>query len=456
MTTRVASAASQVKTEEAYREHLKKLKSEIEKRNKKPVEELFAEKQKRLWAAIDMKEPDRVPFILGSTYFPCKYAGIPFSSAYYDPIRWKAAYAQFIADFDPDTWGTAGAGNGGKMLEVLDAKTQRWPGGTLPKNVPQQNVDDEYMKEDEYDHYLEDTADFYLRRYLPRAYGALAPLAKLPPLGDRGMGMGFMMAISQFDSPEFVAMGKALRKAAQEQAKFRQASGNINADLQTLGFPPLTDIAGGGTGGGMMGPAFDQIANTYRGWRGIITDMYRRPDKLIAAMEKMTDTALARMVPADPKRKGPQFAGGGAIHRGSDRFLSKEQWEKFYWPTWKKSMMKAIEMGYKVNIFAEGFCESRFEYFLELPKGKVMIRFTDTDMFKAKEVLGNHCSLMGSVPLTLLQTGSPSEVDEYCKKLIKVCGKGGGYILRSDTDFIQEAKPENVKAMADSVKKYHP
>ena len=83
-----------------------------------------------------------------------------------------------------------------------------------------------------------------------------------------------------------------------------------------------------------------------------------------------------------------------------------------------------------------------------------MIRFTDTDMFKAKEVLGDHVSLMGSVPMNLLQTGSPSEVEEYCKKLIQICGKGGGYILRTCTDYIQEAKIENIKAMMDTVKKY--
>ena len=171
-------------------------------------------------------------------------------------------------------------------------------------------------------------------------------------------------------------------------------------------------------------------------------------------MEKLNERQIARAVPADTTTPGPKLGGGGAIHRGSDRFLSKEQWEKFYWPTWKKSMLKMIELGYIVNIFAEGFCENRFEYFLELPKGKFMIRFTDTDMFKAKEALGDHCCLMGSVPLTLLQTGSPSEVDEYCKKLIEVCGKGGGYILRTDTDFIQEAKIENVQAMMDAVNKY--
>jgi len=119
-------------------------------------------------------------------------------------------------------------------------------------------------------------------------------------------------------------------------------------------------------------------------------------------------------------------------------------------------MLRTIELGYVVNVFAEGFCENRLEYFLELPKGKVVVKFSDTNMAKAKEVLGNHCCIIGNVPSTLLQMGSPSEVDEYCKKLIKVCGKGGGYIMTSDTNAIQEAKPENVKVMVDSVKKYQP
>jgi uroporphyrinogen-III decarboxylase len=60
---------------------------------------------------------------------------------------------------------------------------------------------------------------------------------------------------------------------------------------------------------------------------------------------------------------------------------------------------------------------------------------------------------MGNVPSPLLQVGSVTEVEEYCRKLIETCGKGGGFIL-SNGSSIDEAKPENVKAMIDSVKKY--
>lgn len=446
MAISTAAEASGVVTEESYRRHLKKLQEESAARTGKTPEQLYAERQKRIWDAIEMKEPDRVPVILGGNDFASKYVGIPFSSSYYEPVRWKAGYTRMISDFEPDAVQSS-ATSSGAVLDILEAKNVLWPGGSLPDNVMHQSIDGEYMREDEYDLFLEDTTDFTIRRYLPRVYGALAPLAGLPSLGERGAGLVGLLAA--FATPEFLEVAQALKKAGQEQAKYRQALGNVNADLASLGFPPIAE-GGGGTGG----PAFDALANTYRGWKGIVTDMYRRPEKLVAALEKINRGQLARAAPADPARKGPQLGGGGAIHRGSDRFLSRKQFETFYWPTWKKAMLKSIELGYIPNIFAEGFCENRFEYFLELPKGKLVVRFADTDMFKAKEVLGNHCCIMGNVSSTLLQLGSPSEVDDYCKRLIQVCGKGGGFILRSDTNAIQDAKPENVKTMLDSARKY--
>jgi uroporphyrinogen-III decarboxylase len=49
--------------------------------------------------------------------------------------------------------------------------------------------------------------------------------------------------------------------------------------------------------------------------------------------------------------------------------------------------------------------------------------------------------------------GTVQDVKDYCKKLIDVVGKGGGYILspRSSTD---EVKPENLKAMIEFTKEY--
>lgn len=443
MATRITTVA----TDESYREHLERLRGEVEKKNKKTPEQLLQERQKRLWDAIEMKEPDRVPVIFGWPDFAAKYAGLPYSAAYYDIPTWKTAFTTMMVDFEPDTCRNITTSSG-SVLEVLEARNILWPGGTLPSDVTQQAVDGEWLREDEYDLFIDDTTDFIIRRYLPRVYSSLAPLAKLPYLVDRLMGLPAMTPV--FDTSEFHRVAQSLAKAGHEQTNHLQQIGKFNEDLASLGFPRLSE----GTGAG--GPAFDVMANRFRGWKGIVTDMYRRPQKLITALERINRWQIARATPADPRKKGPQIGGGGAIHRGSDRFLSKKQWETFYWPTWKKSLQVSIDLGYIPLIFCEGFCENRLEYFLEFPKGSLIIRLDATDMFKAKEVLGGHFCLMGNVPQSLLQMGSPSEVDEYCKKLIQVCGKGGGYILRGATDAIQDAKPENARAMIESVKKYRP
>ena len=160
------------------------------------------------------------------------------------------------------------------------------------------------------------------------------------------------------------------------------------------------------------------------------------------------------VAPADPKKRGnPKVVGAGGTHHAADGFMSKKQFETFYWPGLKKAMLTSIELGYVPMPFCEGGYGDRLEYFLELPKGKVVAHFDLTDMVRAKEVLKDHVCIMGNVPSTLLQVGSPQEVEEYCKNLIKVCGKNGGFILTngSSTDT---ARPENIKAMVDSVKKY--
>ena len=45
-------------------------------------------------------------------------------------------------------------------------------------------------------------------------------------------------------------------------------------------------------------------------------------------------------------------------------------------------------------------------------------------------------------------------MDEYCHRLIEEVGKGGGFILAAGCEMAPNAKPENVKAMLESVIKY--
>ncbi|MEJ2740012.1 MAG: uroporphyrinogen decarboxylase family protein, partial [Dehalococcoidia bacterium] len=191
------------------------------------------------------------------------------------------------------------------------------------------------------------------------------------------------------------------------------------------------------------------------GFRGVGIDMFRRPEKLKAALEKFLEFRISQAKPAIHQDDKPAVGGAGESHRVSDEFLSIKQFEEFVWPNWKRAIETTFDLGYDViRMFFEGRRDNQLEYFTDFPQGTFYIRIQESDMVRAKEILGHCACLCGNVPVTLLSTGSPSEVEEYCKKLIQTCGKNGGLIITSSTTGYGEIKPENVKAMIDSAEKY--
>jgi len=437
-----------VSAEQPYGEEINRLRDAIEKKMGKSPETLCEEREKRVTDTIRLKEPDRVPVYLGMSYFPARYTGIPNSSAYYDAAGWKEANRKAILDFEPDLYRAAARVSSGLAHKALGTLQIQWPGGTLPHDASHQFVPGEYMKEDEYDLFLSDPSDFVLRCYLPRVFRALEPLSRIPPLRNFITETNFVSIIALFATPEFEEVAGVLRKAGQEQKKCSLVMENFVEEMTFLGFPPPTFGVG-------IGAPFDAIADFLRGMHGAMIDMHRRPDKLLAACEKVLQMRTALAAQVGPKKRGGSYIVFMPLHWGAKNFMSRKQFETFYWPGLKKAILAVVDLGLVPMPFFEGRYGDRLEYLLELPKGKVICYFEDTDMSRAKEVLGDHLCISGNVPSSLLQLGSPQQVDEYCKTLIQVCGKSGGFILTHGS-VIDQAKPENVKAMIDSVKKYSP
>jgi hypothetical protein len=420
-----------------------RLRHEIEKKHGKTIEELYEERLKRLQDTIALREPDRIPVCMGTGVFAARYAGLTASVMFYDHEAYRKACLKTILDFEPDFSWAMEAFSSGPVLELLDVRQQRWPGGTLPADIPLQYVEGEYMKAHEYDHFLSDPSDFIMRRYLPRVMGVLEPLASLPPLRHIMSGFEFTGMVSLFSKPGYRELAKKLYQAGRKQEKIRKEVSDFIKKVTRLGFPCER------FGGAIGGAPFDIISDHLRGMRGAMLDMFRCPDDLLAACEKILEWRMAQSIPASPENR--ILSQGMPLHRGSDEFMSLRQFEKFYWPTLKKSIYFNVECGYTVFLFCEGVWNDRLEYLLELPKGKVVCWFERTDMVRAKDILGKHLCIQGNVPPSLLQLGSPREVEEYCKRLNKICGKRGGFILAPGSS-IDEAKPENIRAMLNSVK----
>jgi hypothetical protein len=403
----------------------------------KTPEELYKERAKRVEDAIQLKVPDRVPIVLSLGFFPAKYAGITCEDAFYNPAKWRAAVKKTAVDFAPDMC-AAGGGTSGGALEALDFKQMRWPGHGVSPNHTFQFVEGEYMLADEYDAFLKDPSGFILQTHLPRVCGNLESLKYLPSLF-----LSLFSPTMLLNTPGLEEIIDALSKARQEALKWNAEMGPLQAEIEELGFPPFSQAA-------TFAP-FDVVADRLRGMRGAMLDMYRQPDNLIRASEMLLPIMLENAIAA--ARRTGSARVFIPLHKGAEGFMSSKQFETFYWPTFKRLFLGLINAGITPCPFFEGDYTSRLEYLLELPRGKVVGHFDRTDMVKAKEILGNHMCLQGNVPSSLLQTGTPQDIKDYCQNLIDVVGKGGGFIM-APRSSIDEVKPENLKTMIDFTKEY--
>ena len=411
------------------------------------AEELFAQRNKRVDDAIALKAPDRIPVQLFTGYFPAKYVGVPCDALYYDAERWRQANRKTVVDFAPDTYWVQTAGVSGLSLELLGAQQIRWPGHGLPSDQGHQMVELEPMKENDYDAFLQDPSDFIVRTYLPRVWEGAAPLASLSPFRGLVGGTGLASYLAQFARPEMAATMALFARAAEAQAKWQSEAGNFSDEMAELGFPAYNAPRM------MAGAPFDAISDNLRGMRGTMLDMYRQPDKLLEACEMLARQRIdmIRQTPA-PTAESSIRRVFIALHRGSDGFTSLPQFERFYWPTLKRIVLALVDAGWTPCPFFEGVWDQRLEYIRELPKGKVLCHFAQTDPVKIKAVLGGHLCVMSDVPSSITQTGSVSDMEDYCKKMIDLFGKDGGFIMT--TTCIDEALPENLKAMVDFTARY--
>jgi uroporphyrinogen-III decarboxylase len=406
------------------------------------AEKAYKERVTRFIKAIKLEEPDRVPVMLPAGFFPAYYAGGTLKTAMYDYDELKRAWLKFFNDFEMDTFGGPGFVLPGKVLDSIDYKLHLWPGQGLDDHIPSyQYIEGEYMKPEEYDAFIRDPADFLLRTYLPRSAGAFAGFRKLGPLTPF-IGIP-VFYLTQFGDPEIRAAVQALLDAGQECAKWQAAVMEVGLAVQEAGVPSIW--------GGLCGAPFDLIGDMMRGTKGIMLDMYRRPDKLLEALERLTPIIIDEAVGIANTSGCPVILM--PLHKGTGGFMSNEQFETFYWPTFKEVMLGLIDEGLVPLPFAEGDYTPRLEIIKDMPRGKVVWYFEVMDMARAKEVLGDNACIAGNLPVSVLYTGTPQEVKEGCRRLIGICAPGGGYILTASA-AMNQGSPDNLRAMMEAAKEY--
>lgn len=406
--------------------------------------QLLAERSKRITDALQLKQPDRIPIQLGFGYMLAEMAGITRQEQHENGAKEIELLEKAALYFQPDSV-MALFNNPAASLVVGDRMT-KFPGHGLLPNGSFQFIEGEYMKPEDYDAFLEDPADWSLRKYWPRVFPELEGLSLLPPLGMAAFGTYSLISIGALAAPPIVKALQTLAKAVEAQARADLRAVQTVQRLAEVGFAPPTFV------GSITEAPFDFMSDTLRGMRGVMLDIHRRPEKLLAAEEKVLHFQLEYAI--NWSRATGINVSFIPLHRGSDGFMSLPQFEKFYWPQLKALMLGLVENGIMPFVFYEGVWDQRLHYLAELPKAKTAGLFQFSDIFKVKQVLGDTMCILGGMRNSLLQAGTVEQVREHTQRVCEEVGKGGGFIMTTGIGEMEGCRPDLVKAWVDATHEF--
>ena len=407
---------------------------------------LLEERQKRIDDTISLCEPDRVPIAASGQCYPIYNAGYTVAEAVYDFDKFAKSVTKYLIEYTPDaTVGGITIPGQGYILELFRPKNVVWPGapdGRISANSTQQFIEYAVLQEEDMSFFMQDYTGWLLTKGFPAVSGLLEQLSSWD-FARHNIDMHSDGLIRMLSAPESREMMQTIWKISDMQSELRQKSAELNRKLADLGFPVV--------GGGRAYVPFDTFSDFYRGTLDTMTDLYEHPDVIYRFMDMNIEYVLDNITQQSIIAPGKWVFM--PLHKGMDSFLTDRQYNDFYWKYLQRMINHIIDVGMVPYVYTEGPYNSRIKYLRDVPKCKVVYSFEEVDPVIVKQQLGDTACIMGVFPIYLLHYGTKQQVIDEVKRLLDILAPGGGYIFSTGAGYDQ-AKPENVEAMVDTVKTY--
>ncbi len=143
------------------------------------------------------------------------------------------------------------------------------------------------------------------------------------------------------------------------------------------------------------------------------------------------------------------------LERVSATFISPKNFEELVLDNLLSIIKENVKNGLTTVLHMDTDWTPFFHYFLEFPKnGKYILHIENSDIFKAKEMLGSRFCLMGNIRSELLRFGTKEQIVEATKKLIEGCKSGGGYMMAEGCEVAPDTPFANLKVWVETALKY--
>jgi uroporphyrinogen-III decarboxylase len=361
-------------------------------------EKRYQERADRITRAINLKPVDRIPIIYMATAFSPRYMGMTqaeFVTNPDAPVEVTIAAMDRLGDLDginmmPGAFQTV-------KLSLLWLSKIAMPGKELPKDELWQVQEAELMTVDDYDFILDKGWNTFLEGYRPKI-----------------LDMQLYEAHIEWIGKDFSDVPKRFRKAGYDI----MACGSTTIPFESLC-------------GARSMPKF-------------FLDLYRIPDKVKAVMDVMLPNLIKMGIRAADLTGVPRVWVGG--WRSASALLAPKIWDTLVFPYFFDMIDALSEKGILSVLHWDQDWTRDLSRLLEFPAKKCVLNLDGmTDIRKVKEILGDHMAILGDVPATLFATGSPDDIYEYVKSLVRDVGPTG-LLLCPGCDGPINTKPENMEA----------
>jgi hypothetical protein len=369
-------------------------------------ETLVAERNEIREDLFSGKRPKRVlVFPNFSLEAACGLADVSLLDSHYDPALAEKTYEKICDTFYSDTFPMTNL-RYPPVYQILG--TKNW---VLASNGAVQHPEIETMYAEDYDEFIENPYDMIVEKFLPRVCRAL----DTDPI-NRG-----------------IVFAKALRSYSEQVTTYFGTMGRISAKYgysAGLITSPMTEAP------------FDFLADQLRGFKAILMDCRRIPDKVEAAAEAVYPLMLKLAIPAQPY---PGMQGFIPLHLAP--YMNPAQFERLWWPTYEKLVVEMDNNNIGTTFFAENDWTRYLDYLTRLPKSSVAW-VEDGDMQKYTDTFGKDHVFGGFFDPTITLSKSKEECIDVVKEMCEICMKSGHFFFTFNKSVMDIASIDIVKLQA--------
>lgn len=352
------------------------------------------------------------------TSYACEYAGLDFMRASWDYNLITEAYKKLLDGFEIDA--TFGLGWIPPQKSIL-LGSRTWIQNR--ENGIMQHPEVMALSDAEYPELIESPVDCIVKKVLPKMYSALGK-------GSAG----------------------DIRTIAQAMLFEKNQMADFYNQLFTVTYAHEVPIYYAS----MFYAPFDLIGDHLRGLTQVSLDMRRKKKELEAACEALAPVMINYIENTLPADENGLSCACAFVHLPP--MISPKNFDKFFWPTFKKVCNTLAEKGHCLYLQFQGdYSDGRYlDYYAELPKNKIIIAIQNQDFAKTLKAFKGKNMVSCAYPLDYLTHYPLQKCLDKAKELMDAGMAQGQFYFGFDKApfHISEAAPEKIKAVLQFVREY--